>query len=178
MLLARPQLLALTTCVPTALAPVQHCAPCCSPVLSRDASSAGRCHANLRRPPAFPAFPPRPLCRAAGARWSTLFTSLPPQWTGAHALRLAGSWVLAPAACSPTGQQRCSRCLPLTPLLSVPDQPMPPTPSVSRYVELTDGSYCGKAVDRSFTIDGCTFFYSPPPRAAVPFAASLRTHER
>ncbi len=47
-----------------------------------------------------------------------------------------------------------------------------------RYVHLTGGTYCGRAVDRAHAIDGCTFFYSPPPRAAVPFAASLRGPDR
>lgn len=32
-------------------------------------------------------------------------------------------------------------------------------------------------MDRAHVIDGCTFFYSPPPRAAVPFAAALRSHD-
>ncbi|EFN59020.1 hypothetical protein CHLNCDRAFT_137699 [Chlorella variabilis] len=49
--------------------------------------------------------------------------------------------------------------------------------AVDRYVDLTGGSYCGQAVDRAHVIDGCTFFYSPPPRAAVPFAAALRSHD-
>lgn len=34
-------------------------------------------------------------------------------------------------------------------------------------------------VDREQVIGGVTFFYSPPPRAAVPYAAALKAvHER
>lgn len=32
----------------------------------------------------------------------------------------------------------------------------------------------GQAVERSQVIGGVTFFYQPPPRHAVPFAAALR----
>lgn len=46
--------------------------------------------------------------------------------------------------------------------------------AIDRYKELCEGKYCGKAVDRMQNILGVDFFYSPPPRSAVPFAASLR----
>lgn len=55
--------------------------------------------------------------------------------------------------------------------------------AVAKYAELTSGAYAGVAVDREQVITAggtsCTFYYSPPPRAAVPFAAGLRApHER
>ena len=46
--------------------------------------------------------------------------------------------------------------------------------AVERYKELCEGKYCGKFVDRVQVIRGVEFFYSPPPRSAVPFAAALR----
>lgn len=47
--------------------------------------------------------------------------------------------------------------------------------AVDLYVALTSGACAGQAVDREQRVRGCTFFYSPPPRAAVPQAAALRT---
>ncbi|PSC67078.1 Dynein light chain roadblock-type 2, partial [Micractinium conductrix] len=46
--------------------------------------------------------------------------------------------------------------------------------AVERYAELCGGAFSGQAVDRTQVIDSVQFFYSPPPRAAVPYAASLR----
>lgn len=47
--------------------------------------------------------------------------------------------------------------------------------AVARYAELTSGAFAALAVDREQLIHGCTFYYQPPPRAAVPFAAALRS---
>lgn len=46
--------------------------------------------------------------------------------------------------------------------------------AVNRYKELCEGKYCGKSVDRIQQIYGVDFYYSPPPRNAVPFAAALK----
>eukprot|EP00890_Picochlorum_soloecismus_P006309 jgi/Picsp_1/667/NSC_00662-R1_protein len=46
--------------------------------------------------------------------------------------------------------------------------------AVNRYKELCEGKYCGKSVERIQQIYGVDFYYSPPPRNAVPFAASLK----
>lgn len=48
------------------------------------------------------------------------------------------------------------------------------TDAIDLYKELCEGKYCGKVVDRVQIIRGVEFFYSPPPRSAVPFAAALR----
>ncbi|PSC67071.1 Dynein light chain roadblock-type 2 [Micractinium conductrix] len=50
--------------------------------------------------------------------------------------------------------------------------------AVERYAELCGGAFSGQAVDRTQVIDSVQFFYSPPPRAAVPYAASLRGHDK
>jgi hypothetical protein len=50
--------------------------------------------------------------------------------------------------------------------------------AVDRYCDLTGGAYCGHSVERVQVIEGVSFIYSPPPRAAVPFAAALRGHDR
>ncbi|KAL4437023.1 hypothetical protein ABPG75_004162 [Micractinium tetrahymenae] len=47
--------------------------------------------------------------------------------------------------------------------------------AVDRYNELCGGLYNGKAVDRTQVIEGVAFFYSPPPRSAVAWAASLKS---
>lgn len=46
--------------------------------------------------------------------------------------------------------------------------------AVDRYKDLCEGKYCGKAVDRRQIVRGVEFFYSPPPRSAVPYAAPLK----
>lgn len=46
--------------------------------------------------------------------------------------------------------------------------------AVNRYKELCEGKYCGQSVDRIQQIYGVDFYYSPPPRNAVPFAAALK----
>lgn len=46
--------------------------------------------------------------------------------------------------------------------------------AVDRYKELCEGKYCGQAVDRVQRIRGIEFYYSPPPRSAVPYAAALK----
>ncbi|KAL4524956.1 hypothetical protein Ndes2526B_g07141 [Nannochloris sp. 'desiccata'] len=46
--------------------------------------------------------------------------------------------------------------------------------AIELYKELCEGKYCGKHVDRCQYIRGVEFFYSPPPRSAVPYAAALK----
>ena len=46
--------------------------------------------------------------------------------------------------------------------------------AVDRYKDLCEGKYCGQYVDRIQEIMGVKFFYSPPPRSAVPYAAALK----
>ncbi|KFM25482.1 hypothetical protein F751_0509 [Auxenochlorella protothecoides] len=46
--------------------------------------------------------------------------------------------------------------------------------AVARYKDLCEGAFCGQAVDRVQVIGSVDFMYQPPPRHAVPFAASLR----
>lgn len=46
--------------------------------------------------------------------------------------------------------------------------------AINRYKDLCEGKYCGQSVSRVQTILGVDFFYSPPPRSAVPYAASLK----
>jgi hypothetical protein len=46
--------------------------------------------------------------------------------------------------------------------------------AVERYKELCEGKYCGQTVDRIQRIRGVEFYYSPPPRSAVPYAAALK----
>lgn len=46
--------------------------------------------------------------------------------------------------------------------------------AVDRYKDLCEGKYCGKPVDRVQVIRGVEFYYSPPPRSAVPYAAPLK----
>ena len=48
--------------------------------------------------------------------------------------------------------------------------------AVYRYVRLTDGSCAGRTVGRTQVLKGITFTYQPPPKAAVPGAAGLRSH--
>lgn len=51
--------------------------------------------------------------------------------------------------------------------------------AVETYASLCGGAYCGLSVDRQQPIGGVTFYYSPPPRSAVPYAAALRSaHDR
>lgn len=45
---------------------------------------------------------------------------------------------------------------------------------MERYKELCEGKYCGQTVDRIQRIRGVDFYYSPPPRSAVPYAAALK----
>lgn len=48
------------------------------------------------------------------------------------------------------------------------------TKAVVRYKELAEGKYNGVEVDKRQVIGGIEFFYQPPPKNVVPFAASLR----
>eukprot|EP00210_Caulerpa_lentillifera_P000539 g521.t1 len=48
------------------------------------------------------------------------------------------------------------------------------TEAVKRYKLLAEGSLSGFQVDRKQHIKGVNFYYYPPPRSAVPYAAGLR----
>ncbi|PSC70588.1 K Homology type 1 isoform A [Micractinium conductrix] len=49
--------------------------------------------------------------------------------------------------------------------------------AVDRYKELCEGKYAGQSVARAQHISGIDFFYQPPPRHIVPYAASLKGHQ-
>ncbi|GAB4818934.1 hypothetical protein N2152v2_005980 [Parachlorella kessleri] len=49
------------------------------------------------------------------------------------------------------------------------------TEAVDRYKDLCEGKFCGHVVDRVQQVHGVSFYYSPPPRAAVPYAAALKS---
>ncbi|GAB4818924.1 hypothetical protein N2152v2_005970 [Parachlorella kessleri] len=49
------------------------------------------------------------------------------------------------------------------------------TEAVDRYKDLCEGKFCGHVVDRVQQVHGVSFYYSPPPRAAVPCAAALKS---
>lgn len=51
------------------------------------------------------------------------------------------------------------------------------TEAVKRYKELAEGNYNGFQVDKKQHIKGVDFYYYPPPRRAVPYAATLRVHK-
>lgn len=46
--------------------------------------------------------------------------------------------------------------------------------AVIRYKDLAEGRYNGMQVDKKQQVQGIDFYYQPPPRSIVPFAASLR----
>ena len=47
--------------------------------------------------------------------------------------------------------------------------------AVGRYKDLAEGKFVGLQVDKKQKIRGIDFHYQPPPRDAVPFAATLRS---
>jgi hypothetical protein len=50
--------------------------------------------------------------------------------------------------------------------------------AVNRYKTLCEGKCAGQVVPRSQHVAGVEFFYQPPPRSVVPFAACLKGHSR
>lgn len=48
------------------------------------------------------------------------------------------------------------------------------TKAVDRYKDLAEGNLCGREVDRTQIIEGIPFYYNPPPRGIVAYAAGLR----
>jgi hypothetical protein len=50
--------------------------------------------------------------------------------------------------------------------------------AVNRYKTLCEGKCAGQVVPRSQHVAGVEFFYQPPPRSIVPFAACLKGHSR
>ncbi len=50
--------------------------------------------------------------------------------------------------------------------------------AVKRYKSLCEGGCAGQVVSRSQHVAGVEFFYQPPPRSVVPFAACLKGHSR
>ena len=46
--------------------------------------------------------------------------------------------------------------------------------AVIRYKDLAEGRFMGMQVDKKQIVQGIDFYYQPPPRSIVPFAASLR----
>eukprot|EP00210_Caulerpa_lentillifera_P002293 g2203.t1 len=51
------------------------------------------------------------------------------------------------------------------------------TGAIERYKELAEGNCNGFQVDKKQHIKGVNFYYQPPPRSAVPYAASLRIYK-
>ena len=50
--------------------------------------------------------------------------------------------------------------------------------AVKRYKDLCEGCCAGQVVSRSQQVMGVEFFYQPPPRSIVPFAACLKGHSK
>jgi len=50
--------------------------------------------------------------------------------------------------------------------------------AVNRYKTLCEGKCAGQVVPRSQHVAGVEFFYQPPPRSVVPFAACLKGHSK
>lgn len=50
--------------------------------------------------------------------------------------------------------------------------------AVERYKMLFEGQYFGRQVEQKQEIDGVSFYYNPPPRNAVPLAASIKTPKK
>ena len=50
--------------------------------------------------------------------------------------------------------------------------------AVNRYKVLCEGKCAGQVVPRSQYVAGVEFYYQPPPRSVVPFAACLKGHSK